>query len=131
MQATATQQCNILIADDEKAVSTTVSFIVKRLGHAVEVVNDGEPALDKIRQQPDHYQLLITDHAMLKMDGLKLMEHLKRPGFRGKILVLSGYLSPELEEAYRSMGADRIMHKPFDTDTLRKAVNELMDWVHC
>jgi len=119
------QPYNVLIVDDEKAVSATISFIVKHLGHTVDVVNDGEPALEKIRQSPGHYQLVITDHSMLTMDGLMLVDQLKRLHFPGRIMVISGYLDRKLEASYRSFGVDKIMDKPFDPCILRSVIREL------
>ena len=40
--------------------------------------------------------------------------------FHGKIIVLSGYLTPELDAKYRALGVDRVIRKPFNADELRK-----------
>ena len=125
-EAREKQHCNILIADDEKSVSISISFIVKRLGFAVETVDDGEPALEKIRKSPGGYKLLITDHTMLRMDGLQLVGQLNRLRFPGKILVLTAYLNKDIEDAYKALGVDSIMHKPFDPGLLRDAVRNLI-----
>lgn len=117
----------VLVADDEKPVSYSISYILKRLGCEVDVVDDGAPALEKIRQEPDRYHLLVTDHAMLTMDGLALVTELRRMEFAGKIMVVSGYLTASLDAAYRALGVDRIFFKPFEITTLRNAAVELLE----
>ena len=119
------RHCNVVIADDEEAVTTSVSEIVRDMGHTVVTVDDGDRALETILKSPDHYQLLITDHMMLRMDGLELVEELKNLRFPGKILVLTGYTNVDLAESYRRLGVDKIMHKPFSPGVLRLAVREL------
>ncbi len=116
---------HILVADDEKSVTTSVAFVLKRAGHTADVVHDGDEALDRITKQPGHYHILITDHVMVKMSGLELLAQLRKANYHGKIIVLSGNLTAQLEEEYRGLGAEKIIHKPFELFELRKAVEEL------
>jgi len=92
------------------------------MGHSADIVHDGENALVRIKETPDHYQILITDHAMIRMNGLKLVENLKQTAFRGKILVVTGYWTLQLEDSYHSLGVTTILRKPFKIDDLRAAV---------
>ena len=62
---------------------------------------------------------------MPKVSGLEFLVKLPLNTFKGKIIVLSAYLTPELEVALRSLGAEGIMPKHFDVNELRKAVEEL------
>ena len=64
---------------------------------------------------------------MKKMDGLELVQRLKQTTFRGRVMVLTGYLNDGLEASYRSLGVNKIMDKPFDPRDLRNAVLELME----
>lgn len=120
-----TKHYNILVADDEKSVTTSVSLVLKRAGHVVDAVPDGEDAYAKIIQDPVRYQILITDHLMVKVSGLELVARLQKSDFRGKILVLSGNLTAQIEEAYHKLGIQKIIHKPFELSELRDAVDAL------
>lgn len=116
---------NILAVDDEKSITASIRFVLKRQGHTVDAVSDGADALARLAELPGHYDILITDHAMCKVSGLELLTLLPVNTFKGKIVVLSGYLTLELEAKYRSLGAHRIIRKPFELDELRQAVEEL------
>ena len=116
---------NILVVDDELPVTESLRAVLKNAGHSVDAVHDGEDALARLREVPDHYQILITDHLMRKVSGLEFLVQLPLNGFHGKIIVLSGYLTLELDAKYRALGVDKIMKKPFDVEELRRAVEEL------
>jgi len=54
--------------------------------------------------------------------GSELIQRLQEVGFRGKCIVISGYLSPKVEAIYRGLGVDHVISKPFDVARLRSAV---------
>ncbi len=125
MEEGGPRRCNVLVVDDEKIIHTTLSCLLRSPVRAIDTADDGDTGLEKIQQAPGKYQLLIVDHAMRRMDGLELVKQLKQMGFPGKIIVLSGYLSRQHEEAYRSLGVDKIIYKPADPVELRRAVQDL------
>jgi len=117
-----TNPLNILVADDETSTTATVSIVLKRAGHHVDVVHDGSEALEVLKKAPDQYQVLITDHEMKTVSGLELVEKLHQTPFHGRIVVLSAYLSEDLESSYRTHGVNQFITKPFDLGELREAV---------
>jgi len=105
---------NVLVADDEKSTAKAVCYILEQAGHKVDVVHDGQEALEILKASPVQYQILITDHRMLNMSGLELVEELKKTKFRGKIIVFTGYITEELEDSYRQLGITYFFNKPLD-----------------
>jgi len=69
------------------------------------------------------YDLVITDSNMPGVSGIRVIEHLRKIGFPGKIFLLSGSAA-ELEEEYQSLNVDKILQKPFTFAVLLAAVNE-------
>lgn len=116
---------NILLADDETSTTEPVSFVLRRSGHDVDVVHDGEDALSALKKNPERYQVLVTDHQMHKVSGLELVGQFRKANFHGRIVVLSAFLTGELEASYRKCGADKFISKPFDLADLRNAVAEV------
>ena len=115
-------EMNILLADDETSTTEPVSFVLRRSGHDVDVVHDGEDALSALKKNPGRYQVVVTDHLMQKVSGLELVDQMRKINFNGKIVVLSAFLTGELEASYRKFGADKFISKPFDLAELRSAV---------
>ena len=89
------------------------------------MVHDGEDALARLKELPNHYHILITDHLMKRVSGLEFLVKLPVNVFKGRIIVLSGYFSLDLDAKYRALKVDRIMRKPFELDDLRRTVEEL------
>jgi len=116
---------HILLADDETEISTLVSSVLQRAGHSVDVVADGQAAMDLLKENPGRYDLVVTDSNMPVVSGIELIEHLREIRFPGKIILLSGYATSELQEEYQSLNIDRIIEKPFSFSALVSAVKEL------
>lgn len=116
---------NILLAEDEQSVAFSISFALKADGHRIEIAADGEQALSKLTEEPDAFDLLITDNNMPRMTGVELVTRLRETPFSGKILVLSAHLSPEKRAAYCALRVHGMMPKPFDLHQLRTVVRGL------
>ena len=118
---------NVLVADDEVGVTETLLLAFRKSGHVLHAALDGEQALAKITASPDFYHVLITDHQMPKLSGLRLVEQLRKEKFPGKIIVLSGVLTPAIEEAYKTLKVDSIIRKPFEIAELREFIDGLAE----
>ncbi|MGB8354555.1 MAG: response regulator, partial [Chthoniobacteraceae bacterium] len=92
---------------------------------SIDILNSPTTALERLTQYPGRYHVLITDHLMPGMTGLDLIKKAKQIPFKGKIIVISAFLTAALETQYTAQGADKIMQKPFVLDELRLAVEEL------
>ena len=60
---------NILLVDDDVAVAASMKIALKVMGHAIDVVHDGEDALARLKSSAAHYHILITDHKLAKGTG--------------------------------------------------------------
>lgn len=66
---------HILIVDDSITTRTMIKNILLNIGYSVDAVLDAEEALVKLKL--NHYDLIITDLTMPKIDGYELIERLK------------------------------------------------------
>jgi two-component system KDP operon response regulator KdpE len=109
----------ILVVDDDVAIRRAVATELAAHGFALAEAGDGEEGLERYRElQPD---LVLTDLAMPRRDGLSLVRELRRLG-RTPILVLS--VRGEEEEKVRALdaGADDYLTKPFSLRELAARV---------
>jgi DNA-binding NtrC family response regulator len=79
----------ILIVDDEEAVASAFARILKREGHEVETVLSAERALELLEK--GSVDLLLTDISMPGMDGLELLERVRKRGDSTPAVVISGH----------------------------------------
>ena len=82
------KQAKILIADDEAAITTGLSAILEDAGYAVEVVADGQKALDKLTV--DRYGVVLADLKMPQLDGLALLRELQQREIPTEAIIITG-----------------------------------------
>lgn len=116
----------IVIADDEPHVLRSLEFILKKQGYNVITANNGEMALEKIREHdPD---LVFLDIQMPKMDGNTALRHLRDdPAFQSLYVVM---ITAKGQEADRlnslENGANEYVTKPYSPRKLIGRVKELL-----
>ncbi|WBM68953.1 two-component system response regulator RssB [Buttiauxella sp. WJP83] len=111
----------ILIVEDEPVFRSLLEDYLTSLGANIAVATDGVDALEKMtRFAPD---LLICDLAMPRMNGLKLVEHLRNEGVQTPILVISATENmSDIAKALR-FGVQDVLLKPIkDLNRLRETV---------
>ncbi|HYD52765.1 MAG TPA: response regulator, partial [Gemmatimonadaceae bacterium] len=67
------QNARILIADDEKAITTGLSAILEDAGYAVDIADDGQKALDML-SAAGTYSVVLADLKMPRVDGIALLK---------------------------------------------------------
>ncbi|WP_438481778.1 response regulator [Oleiharenicola lentus] len=123
--SSAGQPLRILYADDMRELRHLIQVCLGRDGHVVETHPDGAEALERLTAAPHDFDVLLTDHHMPRMNGLELVEHLRKTAFVGKILVFSSELDESIADEYRKLGVDYILPKPIVPATLRTIIASL------
>ena len=118
---------DILIIDDDAAVREVLRRILESDGHTVREAEDGEKGLRAYRVE--RADLVIADILMPVMNGLELIQEIRRESPAARIIAITGYDSNEeagylrLAEEY---GAARTFNKPVMVPELLSAVAELV-----
>jgi PAS domain S-box-containing protein len=117
----------ILFVDDEAALAKMGQLILERLGYQVESKTDPAKALEVFRENPDGFDLVITDMTMPQMTGESLARELMatRPDIR--ILICTGYSRMMDEEKARTLGIRGFIMKPLSTSDMARTVREVLD----
>ncbi|MBU1809168.1 MAG: sigma-54 dependent transcriptional regulator [Candidatus Omnitrophica bacterium] len=106
----------ILIVDDDKDLCFNLSSILKEEGHEVIVAYDGKQVLKAIdKNAPD---LILLDIKLPGMDGVELLQEVKRKGNNLPIIMLTA--NSDVKSAVKAMklGAYDYITKPFDDEEL-------------
>jgi PAS domain S-box-containing protein len=82
---------SILFVDDEPKVVVVVEQMLKALGYKVEAFTNPRMAIDRFEQDPDDFDMVISDIAMPKMTGEKLIKRVRlvRPDI--PTILVTGY----------------------------------------
>lgn len=103
---------NILLADDEEAITSEIAPFLERSGFAVTVAHSGDEALQVVeKMRPD---LLILDVIMPRLDGREVCRRLRRAGNRTPIIMLTQVGTSAERAMSLEEGADDYLNKPFD-----------------
>ncbi|GGE17474.1 alkaline phosphatase synthesis transcriptional regulatory protein PhoP [Marinithermofilum abyssi] len=101
----------ILVVDDEPSIVKLVQFNLEKEGYLVDIAEDGQTALDKIKEQrPD---LLVLDLMLPKVDGLEVCKQVRRENRQLPILMLTAKTEEFDKVLGLELGADDYMTKPF------------------
>lgn len=115
----------ILCAEDEKNLALILKLWLEREGHFVECFEDGLAAWERVRDEPTFFDLLITDHNMPRMDGVRFVEAVRTLSFKGKIVVHSSHLPDPIAEQYQALKVDYVFRKPIETKDLIGIVKQM------
>ncbi|MEQ1525243.1 MAG: ATP-binding protein [Gallionella sp.] len=123
---TEKQKLNILIADDNSTNRIILSKILERAGHNVNMVENGEQALDVLEEHA--YDLIIMDMNMPVMGGLEAFKiyrvtDSKKPQI--PVIILTASATVEAKQACEEAGVDAFLTKPIETHSLLETIKRL------
>ena len=112
---------NVLVIDDERAVSEVLSHALNRFGYNVDTADNGTDGIEKF--DTDAFDLVITDMCMSGVDGNGVARHIRRSHRkRTPIIAISG--TPDLLEEGEF---DAVLPKPFSLKALAATIKDLAE----
>lgn len=100
----------ILIVEDEAPISNLISMSLEKAGYQCECVFDGMEAADRLEEE--HYDLVLLDIMLPKVDGYELMEYIQPMGI--PVIFLTAKSNVEDTVRGLEMGAEDYLTKPFE-----------------
>lgn len=101
----------VLLADDDDAMTATLSEWLKLQGFTVELAQDGAETMERLAT--GQYDAIVLDWEMPFMNGLEICEKFRAAGGMTPILILTGKSAVEQKEQGLDAGADDYLTKPF------------------
>jgi DNA-binding response OmpR family regulator len=113
----------VLLVEDEERLATTIARGLRREGMAVDVVLDGEAALD--RASLNNYDVIVLDRNLPKVHGDDVCRELVSRGCVSRILMLTAAGSIKDRVTGLDLGADDYLPKPFALSELVARIRAL------
>jgi len=116
---------SILIVDDEEAQRIALKSFLGRRGYKIYLAENGEKALESIRQST--IDMVLTDFRMPGMNGLELVKAIKELNPSIDVVLLTAYGSVDDAVAIMKAGAYDYLTKPVDLDELEILLKRLTE----
>jgi len=117
----------LLIVDDEVDLVDMLVRGFERLGYEAVGVSDPREALAAFLEEPQAFDVVITDQVMPAMSGLELTRKLKSAWPGMKVILCTGYSDNLTEKSARAAGVDMFHIKPVDAFGLAASIRALID----
>jgi two-component system response regulator HydG len=110
------KKMSVMVVDDEEIVRESFFHWFKKYGHVVETASSGFEALEKLEKKP--FQVMFVDIKMPEMDGIELLEKVKKEYPDTIVIIITAYGSIESAVKAMRIGASDYLLKPFKPDQL-------------
>jgi len=115
----------ILIADDEPAITVGLAELLELEGYETKTVNDGKDAIKQIKEKA--FDIALLDLVMPGLDGLQVLAEIKKIGLSTTVIMISGKGSTEATVKAIKSGAYDYLDKPVDPSRLRTIIAKALE----
>jgi len=112
----------VMLVDDEKELTKTGKEMLELLGYKVQAVSSSIRALEMFNNQPDLYDLIITDHTMPEKTGYEMAKEMLRIRPDLPIIITTGFTESITPGDAFNIGIKDFLLKPFDIKQLSETI---------
>lgn len=116
----------VLIVEDESHLANGLSFNLVAEGHSVDVVSDGEAALDRLLAKHESFDAIVLDVMLPGKDGFEVASELRAAKNFVPVLMLTARGRPDDVLKGFASGADDYLAKPFELAILLARLQGLL-----
>lgn len=117
----------ILFVDDEQALTEVGQEMLEEIGYTVSVQTDARKALELFREQPDQFDVIITDKSMPHMTGFDFAREVARIRPDIPLVLCSGFHDEADAERARELGFCEIIVKPLVMRDMAETLKSILD----
>ena len=124
--ADAGRRGRILLVEDDDGVRQLTARMLRQYGYDLLLATDGTEALAMLATGLQGVDAVVTDVVMPGMSGAELIEQVRERWPELPVLFLSGYTGDEVKDGIKSGSRQAFLQKPFSSDALAAALEELL-----
>jgi len=117
----------IMLVDDEESILISTRDILEDYGYHVSVFSNGMDALSEYKQNPEKYDLIITDMTMPHMTGVELVQHIFKLTPEQPVFLCTGHSELINKMKAKQMGILRYLEKPIHTHHMLTHIRKTLD----
>jgi CheY-like chemotaxis protein len=122
--------CDILVTDDDDAMRALLTASLAGRGYEVEDAGGAGALFAKLTRLSLEAALphvLICDYRMPGCDGLQVLERIQSEYPAIRVILITAFGDDHVHRRAKALGALAIFDKPFDLESLHRAVSETFD----
>ena len=128
-EKTTLKDAGILLVEDNVTSQVVVKAFLSRLGYSVSISPDGLHAASRFMSNPDKYKIILMDHQMPVMDGVKCCKVIRATEARlnlppSIIIALSAHSTASTDVKFISAGFSHFLSKPIFFDTFATLIQD-------
>jgi PAS domain S-box-containing protein len=116
----------VMIVDDEPALVRLDEEMLAELGYEPVGFTSSVAALDAFREQPQRFDLIVTDEAMPEITGTELARQIRQLAPAIPIILVSGYGGSQLAERAAAIGINEVLRKPVQRRDLAESMARVL-----
>ncbi|HHP7234520.1 MAG TPA: sensor histidine kinase [Desulfobacterales bacterium] len=120
-----TQDWTVLLVDDEEDIRDVIGMSMEDMGYRVLLAENGRQALETYREQRP--PIVMTDIKMPIMDGIELLQRIKRENPDAEVVMITGHGDMDLAVRSLKHEATDFITKPINVDALEIALRRVRD----
>src|SRR5690242_16424893 len=114
----------VLIVDDEALIRWSLAETLTAAGHRVIEAGDSRSALEILRKSSEEFDVVLLDYRLPDSFDLQTLTQVRAAAPHSRVIMMTAYGSPEMTRSALSLGAFRVVHKPFDMRSARQMVEQ-------
>ncbi|WP_268808963.1 ATP-binding protein [Vibrio parahaemolyticus] len=123
VQTRSTQNLRILLAEDNRVNALVAKGFCEKLGHTVDVAENGLVAVEKARD--NDYDLILMDNHMPEMNGVEATRFIREKlGVKTLLFAYTADVFREAHDHFIAAGADHVLTKPLQRESFADALKQ-------
>jgi DNA-binding NtrC family response regulator len=115
----------ILVVDDEQSMAQFLAIVLRKEGYQVSTVQNGRDAMDKVKAET--FDVVITDIKMPGMDGIQLLQGIKKHDPGMPVVIMTAYASQQSAIDAVNLGAFQYLIKNAKNDEIKLVVRNAIE----
>lgn len=117
----------VLIVENEQFMLGLIERVFSQHGYQVLVAADGEEAIEVYRLHKLDIDVVLLDVGLPKVNGVDVLYKMKSENPHVRVIIVSGFLEPELRTKMQQAGVEHFIDKPYMLDHVLETIQSLIE----
>jgi CheY-like chemotaxis protein len=117
----------LMLVEDEPTLARVLAMVITDGGYTVTICADGAEALQRFRESPDAWHVVVSDVTMPRLSGDQLARALREIRPRLPVILMTGNTMLVTPRRLHAIGVAAVLEKPVEIDHLLATVDSVFE----